>query len=349
MQSPTITIPIPHAVIPGFDELPDVIQAAIEELSKPFPIEEVKVRPGPVKRDGTAALCLAYADWWTGYLPRLNDEIGPNNWSIDLQPWGEHQIIARLTAFGGLIQKASSGSAKGETNGAQEAEAQAKKRVCAEGVLLGLCFYFLPPVWASGERIGKDFYFNAGEEQRAVYEMYRRAGLTIVHSPGITIPPDHQRDRPSASPSQRATHSRAQPTAIPRASMSIPQPMPLAAPAQERAGAARAALRSAEQRLGVAPARNGAVADRHPDQQRSTPALASDKQLELIITLLSRLRSHTTASTIDAAGVALQIHALSTMHDHTALQQATPRLTKLNASKLIDRLKALETPTTPVA
>jgi hypothetical protein len=112
---------------------------------------------------------------------------------------------------------------------------------------------------------------------------------------------------------------------------------------------ARAALRSAEQRLGVAPARNGAVAERHVDQQRSTPALASDKQLELIITLASRLRSHTTASAIDAAGVALQIHALSTMHDHKALQQATPRLTKLNASKLIDRLKALETPTMPVA
>ena len=124
MHASTITIPTPQAIIPSFDELPEAIQAAIEELSKPFPIEEVKVRPGPVKRDGTAALCLPYADWWTGYLPRLNDEIGPNNWSIDLQPWGEHQIIARLTAFGGLIQKASSGSAKGETNGAAEAETQ---------------------------------------------------------------------------------------------------------------------------------------------------------------------------------------------------------------------------------
>src|SRR5262245_7026921 len=187
MNHPTVTIPTPHAIIPGFDELPDAIQAAIEELSKPFPIEEVKVRPGPVKRDGAAALCLAYADWWTGYLPRLNDEIGPNNWSIDLQPWGEHQIIARLTAFGGLIQKASSGSAKGETNGAQEAEAQAKKRVCAEGVLLGLFFYFLPRVWGKGERVGKDFYFADGEEQCCVYEMYARAGLLSRPHAGASL------------------------------------------------------------------------------------------------------------------------------------------------------------------
>ena len=141
-----IVVPTPAIIIPGFANLPDAIQAVIEELSKPFPVHEVKVRPGSVRRDGSAAICLAYADWWTGYLPRLNDAIGPNNWQIDLQPWGDHQIIARLRAFGGLIEKASSGSAKGEANGAQEAEAQAKKRVCAEGVMLGLFFYFLPRV-----------------------------------------------------------------------------------------------------------------------------------------------------------------------------------------------------------
>ena len=83
-----------------------------------------------------------------------------------------------------------SGSAKGEANGAQEAEVQAKKRVCAEAVMLGLFFYFLPKVWAKGERVGKDFFFEKGEQQRAVYEMYRRAGLTVVHRPSITIPDD---------------------------------------------------------------------------------------------------------------------------------------------------------------
>ena len=347
MNPPLITIPTPQAIIPSFDELPEAIQAAIEELSKPFPIEEVKVRPGPVKRDGTAALCLPYADWWTGYLPRLNDEIGPNNWSIDLQPWGEHQIIARLTAFGGLIQKASSGSAKGETNGAAEAEAQAKKRVCAEGLLLGQFFYFLPPVWASGERAGKDFYFNAGEEQYAVYEMYRRAGLAIIHSPGITIPPDtrRERDRTIARPAQPAAPSRAQPPTSARDS--APTSTPLAASTQERVNTARTSLRSTEQRLGVASVRPRPVADQHNHHQRPAPALASDKQLELIITLVSRLRSHT--STIDAVGTAMGIPTLSTIQTSETLRQSIPQLTRLDASKLIDRLKSLETPIPPVA
>ncbi len=248
-------------------------------------------RSAPARRGGCAL--LPYADWWTGYLPRLNDEIGPNNWSIDLQPWGEHQIIARLTAFGGLIQKASSGSAKGETNGAAEAEAQAKKRVCAEGVLLGQFFYFLPSVWASGERVGKDFYFNAGEEQRAVYEMYRRAGLAIIHSPGITIPPDtrRERDRTIARPAQPAAPSRAQPPtrardSAPTPAHSLPPLRSVPAPLARRFGAPSSAW--ALLQSGPRPA-----ADRHDHHQRPAPALASDKQLDLIITLVSRLRSHT--------------------------------------------------------
>jgi len=62
MSIPEIAIPKPSVIIPGFVDLPEPIQAVIERLSTPFPIEEVKVRPGAVKRDGTAALCLAYSD-----------------------------------------------------------------------------------------------------------------------------------------------------------------------------------------------------------------------------------------------------------------------------------------------
>jgi hypothetical protein len=99
--------------------------------------------------------------------------------------------------------------------------------------------------------------------------------------------------------------------------------------------------------VGIASVRPHPAADQHDQHQRPAPTLASDKQIELIITLVSRLRSHT--STIDAVGTAMQIQALSTMHDREALRQATPRLTRLDASKLIDRLKALETPIPPVA
>jgi hypothetical protein len=263
-----ITLPTPAIVIPHFAELPDAIQAAVEELSKPFPMHEVKVRPGSVRRDGSAALCLAYADWWTGYLPRLNDEIGPNNWQIDLAPWGEHQIIARLRAFGGLIEKASSGSAKGEANGAAEAEAQAKKRVCAEGVMLGLFFYFLPKVWGKGERVGKDFSFADGEEQRCVHEMYARAGLLSRQHTGASVGQPWLPTQTSRVEPDRIVGSAHQPSGTPTmtspssARHGQPSVRPKARPAAsadtgrrpdpKRVATARAALAQAEHDSGLA-------------------------------------------------------------------------------------------------
>jgi hypothetical protein len=310
-MTPDIAIPAPEIAIPSIAELPAPIQDAIERLSRPFAIEEVKVRPGAVTRDGSAALALAYLDWWTGYLPRLNDEVGPNNWTITLRPWGEHQIVARLTAFGGQIVSESSGSAKGEANGAAEAEAQAKKRVCAEGLMLGLYLYFLPKVWGKGEKIGKEFVFAEGEERRCVYDMYARVGLLTRTSPGIEIA------RP-ASPSTSA-----------------------AAPTTERTTTARAALANAERRVGLnyhdtpTPA-----ATTH--KETTTAIGASDKQLGLIVRLLSEHNAGAISDeAIDAIGERFGIPHLSDIRTRAQLRSRAASLTILNASRLIDALKAL--------
>ena len=318
---PEITIPTPEIVIPGFADLPEPIQAVIEQLSRPFAIEEVKVRPGAVKRDGTAALTLSYLDWWTGYLPRLNDEVGPNNWSMALPPWGEHQIIARLTAFGGLIVSASTGSAKGDANGAQEAEVQAKKRACAEGLMLGLYLYFLPKVWGKGERVGKDFYFGEGEERRCVYEMYARAGLVAHSTSGIEIP------RPAV-----ANHRVAAAATL----------------VTERAAAARAALDTAERRAGLQP-REGAAAADHTTSTTNTTVHASDKQLGLIVRIVNARRADAdgtgdgaVATAIDAIGARFGITGLADIRKKDQLRSRATALTILNASRLIDALKALD-------
>jgi len=325
-----LTLPKAEIVIPGFGELPEPIQAVIERLSAPFPIEEVKVRPGAVRRDGTAALCLAYSDWWTGYLPRLNDEIGPNNWSIVLRPWGEHQIIARLRAFGGLIEKESSGSAKGEANGAQEAEVQAKKRACAEGLMLGLYYYFLPNVWGKGERVGKDFVFADGEEQRCVYEMYARAGLIARSTPRARTARD-ETSRPAAT--------------------RPPSPAPESALLNARAAVARRSLEQAERRVGLRqpsgtiPTHGPDITEPHPGT--SSSALASDAQLGLIARLITALHtgedvpSEETAAALDALGVRFGITSMSGLRNKADLRRAGSRLTKLQAMQLIDRLKAL--------
>jgi hypothetical protein len=206
--------------------------------------------------------------------------------------------------------------------------------------MLGLCFYFLPKVWARGEKVGKDFTFAAGEEQRAVYEMYRRAGLRAVQSQGITIPPKHSVTPPAHPTQERPAAERG---SVPPATPTR-QRAPLAAPAAERAASAAAALRSAERQAGVTPSGVG-ISGSHAHEQPPSAELASEKQLGLVATLIASLYNDPeVASAINALGAPLGIHDLSTLRSKAALHRNAARLTRLQASKLIDRLKALQAP-----
>jgi len=307
-------MPTPVQYVDCFLDLPSAIKQAIEELSTPWPVEQIQIRPGAINRDGTSALALAYHEWWTGYLPRLNDVVGPNNFRIRLLPWND-DVIAHLRAFNGVIEGWSSGSAKQDKLGAQEAEAQAKKRVVAEKLMLGLYLYFLPPVWMRGtyDEQRHIFYPAEGEEQRCAYDMYARAGLIDRPHPSVAIP-------------STANHQRVAP------------------PASERVTVARAALDTAEQRLGMHPPPPSDTRER-----ASVPA--SDKQLTLILTLIGRLRNANPAA-INASGARFQITDLARFDDRAqlpALRTAAGTLSKLDASKLIDQLKACESPTAQAA
>jgi hypothetical protein len=189
--------PTPAILIPAGRDLPPEIQALIARLSEPFPLDELRVRPGQVRRDGTAAQVLPYAEWWGSYQPRLDSVLGRANWRIRLIPWGTDSIIARMTVFGGLIERDSTGSSKESFEGGQDAEAQAMKRVCARAVGLGLYLYHLPEVWGRGERDGKRFFFADGEEERCLHELYRRAGLTAIPHSGSQF----RRGRPRSTQS----------------------------------------------------------------------------------------------------------------------------------------------------
>jgi hypothetical protein len=319
VSSPDITLPTPAQYLTCFLDLPPEVQEAIEELSTPWPVEQIQIRPGAVNRDGTSAMALAYHDWWTGYLPRLNDIVGPNNFNIRLQPWND-DVIAHLRAFGGVIEGWSSGSAKQDKLGPMEAEVQAKKRVVAEKLMLGLYLYFLPTVWMRGEYDAqrKQFYPADGEEQRCAYELYARAGLI-------------------ARPHPIAAAYRPAPDARPTPAHSI-------APPSERVSAARAVLERAEQTVGMR-------VPQTPDIPTSAPSLASDKQLGLIITLVGKLHTANPAA-LNAIGARFQIAELARFHAREqlpALRAQAGGLSKLDASKLIDQLKAYEAPVTQPA
>ncbi len=98
----------------------------VEALRAPFAWDALEVRPGAVRKDGTGALALAYADPRV-YMARLDAVVGPEHWSVEFAPWGEHKLICRLTIFG--IVKCSTGEADPQDkNAGTVAEAQAFKR-----------------------------------------------------------------------------------------------------------------------------------------------------------------------------------------------------------------------------
>ena len=80
------------------------------QLRAPFDWNVIEVRPGSVRKDGTAALALAYADPRV-YEERLDEVVGPENWSVEFTPWGDHTLICRLMIGG--VTKCSTGEAGG--------------------------------------------------------------------------------------------------------------------------------------------------------------------------------------------------------------------------------------------
>lgn len=252
------------------------ITTALEALRQPFPIEVVQMKVGATyEKDGTSyGLGLAYADWWTGYLPTLQRVLGPGAWNIELTPWGNQKVIARLTAFGGRIVHWSSGESEADDpNCGTSAEAQAKKRVCAEALGLGLYFYHAPKLWGVITHKGKGATFAAGEEERLKLELYGRMGLLREQAD------DRQPVRAGTQPQPLSRNT--------------------VTPEPERLSRARAALAEGERRAGVQPPAEAGTA-------------ASDKQVGAILSLLRACReAGTQPATLNRIGNTVGLSGLS--------------------------------------
>jgi hypothetical protein len=230
----------------------------IAALSAPFSLDLVEVKPGAtsVKDGHSRALALAYVDW-RAYARRLDAVVGPAHWSFRLIPWGPTRLIAELTILG--ITKTATGEGDaGDDNCGTSAEAQAKKRACAE-FGLGRYLYDLPNnCWFDYDATKKRFVDAAG----AAAELYRKAGL---------LPAGR-----SASPAAPAEPSAA---ARPPAAARPVAPRPSADPVQQ--GRARETLQQAERRTGVTP-----VAERSaepPATAAVTPTMATKAQVRQLM------------------------------------------------------------------
>lgn len=133
----------------------DQMRELMDKLKMPFDPKYITWKPGSVKKDGTAALALAYADL-RAYQNRLDELLGIN-WSVTYQPWGD-RIICHLTIEG--ITRSSTGEPDSQSEkqemGGTVAEAQAMKRACAM-FSLGRYLYSLPSVWADFDNAKKTF------------------------------------------------------------------------------------------------------------------------------------------------------------------------------------------------
>lgn len=226
------------------------IAAALAELRQPFPLDVVQVKLGATtEKDGQAiGLGLLYADWWTGYLPVLQRVIGPGNWHIELQPWGPNKVIAKLTAFGGQLVHWSSGEGdEGDDNTGTSAEIQAKKRVCAEALGLGLYLYSAPKIWGDVTHKGRGATFLSGEEERIKQTAYQRIGIGPAEPAAPVVTASNSR-----APVAQSTR-RPPPEQLNRARVALAE--------AERRTANRAPARSAHAPAKRTVLMNGAMAD----------------------------------------------------------------------------------------
>jgi hypothetical protein len=159
---------------PYLDSDGRLTEKALYQLSKPFPVEDLKWLPQDLKRDGDneTALALVYTDP-RSYHERLDQVFGPGNWGTELtfttspffkhipkkMGWGKDKdtVISEardVTGYkiyavcslhvAGLGVKTSTGDEDtSDGNAATSAEAQAFKRACSM-IGIGRYFYSFP-------------------------------------------------------------------------------------------------------------------------------------------------------------------------------------------------------------
>ena len=161
-----------------------------------------------------------------------------------------------------------------------------------------------------------------------MYEMYVRAGLITRSTPSVAIP------RGEATTAHSDSSRSA---AIPASSRA---PAADSAPVGARAALARRSLEQAERRVGMRQPSSVAPAD---------STMASDAQLGLIARLVNELlrrgdetRTLEVATTLNALGARFGIDGLADLRSKAQLRSTATHLTKLQATRLIDSLKALD-------
>jgi hypothetical protein len=178
-----------------------------DRLTEPFAIEQIEIKPGATTKDKAKALALPYADR-VAYLDRLDEVVGPENWSVEYRQISENAVFCRLTILGVVREDVgechkTDRDGQPDENRATTAVAQSFKRAC-NTFGIGRYLNSLPQIWA--EYDGQKRQFN--DIPRVVADIYRRAGIRMgggvrnnqVEKSALVSEPARQAPRPAPKP-----------------------------------------------------------------------------------------------------------------------------------------------------
>jgi hypothetical protein len=100
-----------------------------QDLTQPFPLDLIELKPGATNDAKDRALALAYVDM-RAYQQRLDDVATPEGWTVSYRSLGPGVLLCRLEVLG-LVREDVGEAEQSDPNRATSAVAQAFKRTCA--------------------------------------------------------------------------------------------------------------------------------------------------------------------------------------------------------------------------
>jgi hypothetical protein len=150
----------------------------LEELAKPFPIEDIEFRCGTSSEQKQSALALAYLTS-RSIMDRLDQVVGPMNWKDEYKPGVSGGLLCGIS-----IWDNEKGEWVTKWDGAENTQFEAVKGGLSDALKrtavkwgIGRYLYRLPAIWVDATVKGKKAYFKNEDQVRAKFAPYLQPHL----------------------------------------------------------------------------------------------------------------------------------------------------------------------------
>lgn len=133
----------------------------LKELAEPFPANKISIKVQTKPNEKGNALCVAYIDA-RDVMERLDQVVG-GEWSDDYRLAPSGGLECALTVMG--VTRRDVGDDKNDNETEKAGYSDAFKRAAVK-FGIGRFLYDLPKMYGKVKQVGKNFYLEAGEEER---------------------------------------------------------------------------------------------------------------------------------------------------------------------------------------